>query len=99
VLHLLEGPEITRTPNLAQTGKDSSREPKESVDWSQLNWRVAGSWILIAWGGLGGIVWLSSASSWFGRTTGWALVGNFAEILFLAGLIAAGIYLFQRYKE
>jgi len=77
----------------------SSDGPKQGVDWSQVNWQVVGSIALIAWGVVGGFNWVAATSSWWGRTSGWALVGNFSEILFLGALLAAGIYFFQRYKE
>ena len=84
---------------LAEEILGSSDDPKGGADWSQVNWRVVGSIALIAWGVVGGFNWIAATSSWWGRTSGWALVGNFSEILFLGALLAAGIYSFQRYKE
>jgi len=77
----------------------SSGNSSGSVDWKQINWRVVGSWALIAWGAIGGLSWLTSISNWWGRASGWDLVGNFFEIFFLTGLLAAGLFLFQRYKD
>jgi hypothetical protein len=77
----------------------SSDDAEGGINASQLNWRVLGSIALIAWGTIGGLNWFTATAFWWGRASGWALVGNFSEILFLGALLAAGIYFFQRYKE
>jgi len=80
--------QILKTPGsdksaLAREIVGSSDNAEGGSNASQLNWRVLGSIAVIAWGTIGGLNWLTATSSWWGRTSGWALVGNFSEILFV----------------